>query len=378
MSKKKQKRFLRDRRGFSLIEMLIVVTLLAIVVIMTSDTFTIVIKQSGQQTRIVESQIEGIIGLEMLRIDVEQAGYGLPWTFLNVVNYSEATTAPGTNYNDSSANVPRAILIGDNIGLNGSDYLVIKSTMAGTSDTSLKWTYILFNQAPKVWSSGALTSGERVTVIKPKLDVTGQPSLVVLSDGTFFCQMEDETDAGGNTYSTVPSGFRPTQPGEKYIIYGIDPDTALRMPFNRADYYVKRPGTGMPTHCAAGTGILYKGVVNQGDGALTELPLIDCVADMQIIIGLDTNNDGVIDSRVTTIGTLTAQQIREQIKEVRVYILAQEGERDSSYKHETQVMVLGEFGLVKNFDLGSSIGAGWNRYRWKQYTLVVKPKSLYQ
>ncbi len=378
MSKKKQKRFLKDRRGFSLIEMLIVVTLLAIVVIMTSDTFTIVIKQSGQQTKIVESQIEGIIGLEMLRIDIEQAGYGLPWAFLNTINYSEATTSPGTNYNDSSSNVPRAILTGDNIGLNGSDYLVVKSTSAGINDTSQKWTYILFNQSPKAWSSNALTAGERVVVIKPKLDVTGQPRLVALSDGTYFCQMEDETDAGGNTYATVPAGFRPTQPGEKYIIYGVDTNTALRMPFNRADFYVRRPGTGMPSHCAAGTGILYKGVVNQGNGELTELPLIDCAVDMQVIIGLDTNSDGAVDSRVTTIGGLTAQQIREQIKEVRVYILAQEGERDSSYKHESQVMVLGEFGLVKNLDLGSTIGAGWNRYRWKQYTLTVKPKSLYQ
>jgi prepilin-type N-terminal cleavage/methylation domain-containing protein len=378
MSKKKQKRFLRDRRGFSLIEMLIVVTLLAIVVIMTSDTFTIVIKQSGQQTRIVESQIEGIIGLEMLRTDIERAGYGLPWAFLDVINYSEATISPATNYNDSSSNAPRAILMGDNTGLNGSDYLVIKSVSVATNDTCQKWTYIIYNQAPKAWSSNALSAGERVTVIKPKLDITGEPKLVVLSDGTFFCQMEDETDGAGNTYATVPAGFRPTQPGEKYIIYGIDSDTALRMPFNRADYYVKRPGAGMPSHCAPGTGILYKGVINQGDGALTELPLIDCVADMQIIIGLDTNSDGVVDSRVTTVGGLTAQQIREQIKEVRVYILAQEGERDTSYKHEMQVMVLGEFGLVKNLDLGSTIGTAWNRYRWKQYALVVKPKNLYQ
>ncbi len=377
MFNKGQKRILTDQKGFSLIEMLIVVTLLAIVVVMTSDTFTIVIRQSGQQTKIVESQIEGIIGLEMLRTDIEQAGYGLPWAFLNPVAYSEATTAPGTNYNDSSSNVPRAILTGDNIGLNGSDYLVLKSTSIGLSNTAQKWTYIIYNQFPKLWSSNALTAGERVIVIKPKLDVTGQPRLVVLTDGTFFCQMADET-VGSETKPTVPSGFRPTQPGEKYIIYGVDADTALRMPFNRADYYIRRPGTGMPSHCAAGTGILYKGIVNQSNGELTELPLIDCAVDMQVIIGLDTNGDGVVDSRVTNVGGLTAQQIRDQIKEVRVYILAQEGERDSSYKHETQVMVLGEFGLVKNLDLGSTIGADWNRYRWKQYALAVKPKSLSQ
>lgn len=370
MFKKRHKRLLKDQGGFSLIEMLIVVTLLAIVVIMTSDTFTIVIKQSGQQTRIVESQVEGIIGLEMLRTDIEQAGYGLPWAFLNAINYSEAATAPATNYNDSSNGVPRGILMGNDIGFNGSDYLVIKSTIVGINDTCQKWTYILNGQNPKQWSSGSLTDGERIIVIKPKLDVVGQPKLVVLSDGTFFCQIASD--------GSIPAGFRPTQVGEKYIMYGVDSDTDLRMPFNRADYYIKRPGTGMPAHCAPGTGILYKGVISQSDGTLTELPLIDCVVDMQIIIGLDTNADETIDSRVNTVSTLTAQQIREQVKEVRVYILAQEGERDNSYSYGTQIVTLGDFGLVKNCDLGSYVGTGWNRYRWKQYTLTVKPKSLYQ
>ncbi len=384
MFEKKQKGFLKDRRGFSLIEMLIVVTLLAIVVIMTSDTFTIVIKQSGQQTKIVESQMEGIIGLEMLRTDIEQAGFGLPWAFMNAVNYSEASTSPAAEYDDAPSNVPRAILKGDDVNYvgykQGSDYLVIKSTSAGISDTSQKWTYIIYNQAPKAWSTGALSAGERVVVIKPKLDMVGQPRLVVLTDGTFSCQMEEETDAGGNTYATVPAGFRPTQPGEKYMIYGVDPDTPLRMPFNRTDYYVKIPAA-MPTHCATGTGVLYKGVVSQGSGTLTELPLIDCVADMQIIIGLDTNGDGVIDSRVTTIDGFSAQQIREQVREVRVYILAQEGERDRSYKHGSQIFVIrdtidGSAVLVKNVDLGTI--TEWSRYRWKQYTLVAKPKNLYQ
>ncbi len=43
------------------------------------------------------------------------------------------------------------------------------------------------------------------------------------------------------------------------------------------------------TKCLRGvlldTGILYKGTVNHADGLLTELPLLDCVADMQVIFG---------------------------------------------------------------------------------------------
>ena len=369
--------FIQNRQGgFSLIELLIVVTLLAIVVVMSSDTFTIAIKQSGQQTKIVEAQVEGIIGLELLRFDIEHAGYGLPWAFQNTINYNEASTSPATNYNDSSANVPRAIVFGNDVGFNLSDYLVIKSTAASTNSATQKWTYIVTGSQPKKWSYDGTTypatinleNGNKVIVIKPRVDSTSVPTLVM--DGSDFTCTFHSTN--------FPSEFAPSAPAERFMIYGMTDSasvTTLRMPFNRTDYYIKRPAD-IPTHCAPGTGILYKGIVNHGDGALTELPVIDCVADMQVIFRLDTNGDGVIDSQVNNLSASTAQQIREQIKEVRVYILAQEGQRDTGYSHSTQIVTMGEYGLGRNFDLATYIGTGWNRYRWKTYTLTVQPKDL--
>jgi len=365
----KQKLLVKKKQeGFSLIELLIVITLLAIVVVMSSNTFTIALKQSGQQTKIVESQVEGIIGLELLRYDIEHAGYGLPWAFKNAINYNEATTSPAINYNDSSAGIPRALLVGNDTGFNVSDYLVIKAITASTNSAAQKWTYIVTGGQPKQWTPASvnLQNGDRVIVIRPRVDVMTQPTLVM--DGTdFFCAYNG---------SNFPAAFKPTQTGERYLIYGVSTSTDPSMPFNRTDYYVKRPAD-IPTHCAPGTGILYKGVVNQDDGALTELPVIDCVADMQVIFRLDTNGDGAVDSQVNSLAALTAQQIREQIKEVRVYILAQEGQRDTGYSYPNQVITMGEYGLGRNFDLATYVGTEWNRYRWKTYTLVAKPKDLY-
>ncbi len=79
---------------------------------------------------------------------------------------------------------------------------------------------------------------------------------------------------------------------------------------------------------------------NRGTG----LPLLDCVADMQVIYRIDSNNDGTIDVATDNLATLTdtnsngiidAQQIRDQVKEVRVYILAHEGQRDVNYDATT-------------------------------------------
>ncbi len=110
------------------------------------------------------------------------------------------------------------------------------------------------------------------------------------------------------------------------------------MPFNRADYYVSTSVT-RPGRCAPGTGILMKAVVNQLDGGFSgsSLPLLDCVADMQVVTYLDTDLNGQAETPSTGLsvaaGPGAAQTIRDQLKEVRVYILAHEGQRDTSYTH---------------------------------------------
>jgi hypothetical protein len=151
------------------------------------------------------------------------------------------------------------------------------------------------------------------------------------------------------------------------------------MPFNRADYYIQRPAS-IPQACAPNTGILYKATINQGDGARNPEPLIDCVADMQVIYRLDNDNNGTIDSTVNDISGLTAQQIRDRVKEVRVYILSHEGELDRSFRYRNSTITVGEiFGGIlfgRTFNLSATIGSGWENYRWKVSTLVVKPRNL--
>jgi prepilin-type N-terminal cleavage/methylation domain-containing protein len=368
----------KSHDGFSLIELLIVTTIIAIVIIISSDTFVIMLRQTGQESKVVGSEIDSIIGIGILRYDIEHAGYGLPWKFQttpSTTNYEAAAAITANAYNDVPPNLPRAFVTGNNAGYNGSDYLVIKSTIAGTSDTAQKWAYIIKGSNPIVWDSTKLnlSNGNRVIVIKPIADDNSQNELV-MSGTTFFTQFN----------SSFPSAFSPQKPSERFLIYGVSPDTDLRMPFNRADYYIARPASNMPASCATNTGILYKATVNHGDGQLTEMPLIDCVADMQVVFGLDTNGDGVVDNATNNISALTAAQIRAQIREVAIYILFQEGQKDTSYTHSPSSVTVGEtdasslyFGLGSTFDLGTTIGTGWQNYRWKVHTLKIKPKQLY-
>ncbi len=363
--------------GVTLIELLITMALVMIVLTMNTDTFGVIMTQSRQQTQAVGSEIDRIVGFQVLRRDIEHAGYGLPWSFQNSISYSEAASVTSrvpnpAAYNDSPSAAPRAIMSGNNAGYGNSDYLVIKSTVVGTNVTSQKWTYIMFGSTTaRTWgTAGDFTTNERVVVVWPNAS-GGLDKQLRMNGGTFFATVSDSS-------ATIASSFRPVTVSESYLVYGVSLDTDLRMPFNRADYYIARPDP-MPEGCAPGTGILYKALVSQSNGGLSNaLPVIDCVADMQVAFGLDTNSDGGIDSRVNDISTLTAAQIRQQVREVRVYLLSHEGGSLPSFTYTNGTVRVGEaaLGLGRDVDLSALVGTGWQHYRWKVDTMVIRPKNV--
>ncbi len=361
---------MKNERGFSLIELIVVVLIFGFVLTATSDMFVGLLRGYKQQSKIAQTNIEGIIGLEMLRRDIDNAGYGLPWQ-ISGITYQEATGADPA-YNDASSNPPRAILNGDG-GLNAPDYLVIKAVNVARNDTCTKWTSLISagTVTTTQWtpSTENLDSTDHVIVVSPGTPTTNSRNLIGFSSTLLF--------SGVSAYASTD---------ETRIVYGVDPNTNLRMPFNRADYYVSTSPGIIPGRCAPGTGVLVKAVVNQSNGefsATNTFPLLDCVADMQVSFKLDrTGNSPPSNWDTASVLTdpstgapLTAQQIRDQLKEVRVDILAHEGQMDTSYTHNSNTILVGENTLVgRNFDLTTI--PNWQNYRWKVYTLIVTPSNL--
>ena len=79
--------------------------------------------------------------------------------------------------------------------------------------------------------------------------------------------------------------------------------------------------------------------------------------------------------------------MREQLKEIRVYILAQQGKKNSGYFYPVddpdKAIVVGDPKLAPSLgkvwserELSENFGAGWRNYHWKVYTIVVQPKNL--
>jgi len=356
----------RRNAAFTLIELMIALAIVMMVLYTAINFFIVSVRQYKVQTKITETNVEGVLGLELFRQDLESLGYGLPWN--NLVAYTERT---GVNAAivalTDSPNAPRAILSvnGATFTVNNSDYLVIKSARVGMSDAAGKWTTLTQANVKRIWSPAGENLANSDYVIVLALGSTASNRRSLVTSGTFYALFN-------NT-----AGFVPLEPYSANIVYGIDNVIPFR-PFNRAEYYITNDNTlvQVPQHCAPNTGVLVKAVVahNASGTTPTLLPLIDCVADMQVVYGLDNNADGAVEAWSSDISVgMTAADIRTQLAEVRVHLLAQEGQRDDSYRTPTDNIYVGLPGVGRNFDV-----SGYRNYRWKLYSIVVKPKNLAQ
>jgi prepilin-type N-terminal cleavage/methylation domain-containing protein len=356
----------RRNAAFTLVELMIAMAIVMLVLYAAISFFIVSVRQYKVQTKITETNVEGILGLELFRQDLESLGYGLPWN--NLVAYTERTgvNAAIVALNDASPNAPRGVLSvdGATFTVNNSDYLVIKSVRVGMSDAAGKWTTLTQANVKRSWNPAGENLANNDYVIVLALGSTDANRRSLVTSGTFYTQFN-------NT-----AGFIPLEPYSANIVYGIDNVIPVR-PFNRAEYYIDN--TAVPQRCSPNTGVLVKAVVAHDAPGTTPtlLPLLDCVADLQLVYGLDNNADGVVDNWTDTLDTLgtphTAADIRAQLAEVRIHILAQEGERDDSYRTPSDNITVGSQGMGRPFDV-----SGYRDYRWKQYSIVVKPKNLAQ
>jgi hypothetical protein len=201
------------------------------------------------------------------------------------------------------------------------------------------------------------------------------------------------------------SNFLPTTDQQTHMLYGIDTVTP-RMPFNRADFFIKVPNTStggsLPTFCEPNTtGTLYKAVVSHTDGSYTYIPLLNCVADMNVVLGWDTsdlgNSNSVnaysnIDASFVSTSTGTAaassiqssiqgwlqsaQGIRMHLKMVKVYLLVQEGKRDASYTAPSNSIIVGNETDPSALQSPYTLSTAQMNYRWRVYRIVARPRNL--
>lgn len=427
----------RLQAGFTLLEVLVAMALFIVVLVIASKAFNRIVSQASSYSKMEESNIEGVIGLEVMRHDLAQIGFGLPWGFSkgnpaasgstppstiidSTITYSESVDSVGLSLNDASNGVPRAFASYAGIGAFASDYIGLKGSTMGNSKTAQRWAYIPYHNfssssgrqsRPVSYSANNLQTGDKVILINSNFnDSTNKDHrlLVAPNDDSSFYQ--------NFSLTSMSDDFLPTDDQETYMVYGMDTVTP-RMPFNRADFFIQVPGGvastdgstdgTLPPFCAPLTGVLYKATVNHANGRYNYIPLLDCVADMQVVLGWDwdpVNPTGTLGAvtaysslPVSTLNTVAAvspasantlintwlfdaKGLREHLKIIKVYILAQEGKFDPNYTTPSTSIAVGPLSISENGGLSPvktyTLSAAQTHYRWKLYRIVVRPGNL--
>ena len=65
---------IQNQKGFTLVELIVTMTIFVLVIAAASGVFTGLLTQFKQQSKITETNIEGVVGLEILRHDLSSAG----------------------------------------------------------------------------------------------------------------------------------------------------------------------------------------------------------------------------------------------------------------------------------------------------------------
>lgn len=388
-----------NNRGYTLVEMVVVCLIFVVIIALTGDAFNRLVTRSLALNKGSESNIAGIVGLELLRSDLQSAGYGLPWSFSQAIAYDEATGEPGAAMNASNS-VPRAVISIDNISsgsqdvvFDSTDALAIRGQTLARNSASRCWTYVeskvmpSLNPAPRpyTWKSENLKATDNVIVTAAIVNMAPSNQLVV----------RDTTGKWNTTFSNYTAIGKPAEYSEAekksdaYIIYGVSDEglASLRMPFNRADYYIRRPGSSdsawfrAPERCNPASGILIKGVVGQSNGAYTEIPVLDCVLDMQVVFAVRNPPGSATVTDVSDLSGFSAQQIREQLKEIKVYILTHDGGRDKNFSYPNATIGVGPgngltSGTGSTYDFDAHSIPDWRNYRWRVYQIVARPNNL--
>lgn len=374
----------RRRAGFTLVEVLITLVITFTVLMAATSLFNNVVGSFKQQTRQAQSGMEAAIGFEVLRKDLAEAGFGLPFNPPRTVSlsYEEASGNP-RGLNDAPDGAPRAILALDEADntVNRSDYLVVKGATVARTPAAGKWTRLDFDGGTVTWTASAVDNlnlgpSDKVIVVSPGAVENTARQMVANASGSYW------------TPFGALGGFLPDN-GVSYLVYGITSASTVRMPFNRADYHVDNAAVAVSARCAPGTGNLVKRVVSHADGRfLPPVTLMECVADMQVSFGLDNTQDGVIDNVVGTASALTgftAKQIRQTARQVRVYVLYHNGQYDPAYTAPQQIYVGDPLaGGGRTFDLGSVYSdprtdrrLGKRHYRWMVQQVVVDLENVW-
>lgn len=347
-----------NSKGFSLVEVMITVFILAVVVALTVPAYKRIVDGIGTVSSSEDAKIDNLLALETIRLDLEHVGTG--------IGLNEAT-AP-ISYVEPAA--PPVIP--------NSPVLNLNSTLVNSNQATLGWAVIscTVGTAPNLITAGDYIVDQR--------EDTTNTDLVLLDSSENY--ITNTNGANYNCPDAATSGFPDGTP----VLYTAFPNSngadACATGFCTQIQY--RLGAAQPLEtCAVGTRNLIRAV-----GGAAGDTLVNCVAGFRVRFDIDTNENGTIQApgeddiaSLAAGGAGTPLQIMNRVKNIDMYILVQVGKEDRSLNSNPTLRIDDSLGnAIVDFRRAADGGDGdWDgitnpqNYRWKIFKVSGKPNNWF-
>ncbi len=306
----------KNSKGFTLVELLVTLFIIVLVLGASYITYINLLKGFKGETKEVESQIEKVVGLELLRLDIEHAGLGIGTDQADLpIQWDSSTLTILSTLNNSNKATFGWLMVNCSFGSWPADYI---DTRENTSNTN-----IVFLDA------------------STRYFVSNVTSLSCPGSGIYLGFPVQNSVANGNANGCSTQWCN-------IITYSLSSTQNISTCNSNTKNLVRKTGSA---------------ALNNGTGDT----VLTCVADFQVRFDLDTDGDNIVDSLNTSTLPNTPDQLRAQVKRVNVYILVQEGKYDPKFNFTGSTSI---DGITLNKP------SNYQHYRWKVIKISVKPMDL--
>ncbi len=352
-----------DIRGITLIEILVSLAISFIILSGIYVAYTTQVKHMGREYKIAEADMELGIAKGIMEREITMAGYGLAEDYDYDGDGDQDFSPTAVSATNSSVAPDTITLMGTALGMG--------------SRQAQEWTYMA-NTTPtfRTWGDARedLGIGDRVVVIEPSTK-----KLLAQQVAGVWQWLYVFTGACCNINTRVGS-IAFANPALGNLLYGLQDaaDPQATQPFYAVRYSLGDtvPST-LPSTCATGTQNLLRAESRTTVAPAGGEPLLNCVLDLQVAFGLDTDENGAIDfwdNGGVLAGGYDAKTLNKRLKQVRVYLLVQLGKQDPDYTNPLASIRVGDTSLTIGRDV--PLTAEQRRFRWRVISLNITPRNM--
>ncbi len=379
------RRPLGERRGFTLIELIIAMGIFATVIVGLYSVFDKQLRYQVKEYRLAESEMELGIAKSLIERDLIMAGYGIMDDYSTCPTPSPVSAVTATD--GGSGNPDILTLRGTALGIGSratQEWAAVATGTTGTAAFSVS-----------VDDRENLKTGDRIIITNPSGGTYGKTKTLRTQGSYWLYSYVSPTSKP----VSVPSGttFPSIEPGIVLYAMNVSGETEASVPYYTVRYYLGSTASSTnPSYCAPQTGSLLRAESRTSTNPTGGDPVISCVLDFQVALGL-TDSAASFDPYLaknypinrwdngTTAASYTPNDLNQRLKQIRVYILVQEGNKDSTYTYVNpdpnatapDKIRVGELNLVggatgRDFQLTSA----QRQYRWRVLTIIVTPRNI--